>query len=452
LNPGTYTVSLTVTGPGGSDTVTKTDIVVVESGSPPPPPPPTGSIQALFSGSPLTGSAPLQVAFTDLSTCTGAIGSWAWDFGDGNSSSQQDPVHTYTSAGTYTASLVVTSGTLSDTKTKTAYIQVSAPPPPPPPGPNPLVYGSLHAVGVPPGGLPVISDLEVFGGKLWLMESQNPLATWGAKVFTWDGTNFNLELSDTTSQGYLRGRVINNKLYIPDCDPNGYDPGIVYVWTSGTGSPTATSVTSAVHNFDVVEYNGQTYTTGGLRNGSSSLNVLSGSTWSVASQGSFSRLKYATVFDGKIWASKRNIGSAAELVRIDSTMTQTGLDVIQGTEALCTDLQVINNKMYMTVWGQTGVLHCFVQPTSHNIVNLTGISSDLIWEYCLHSDGNIYGVAMFGIYGSQDGTSFTKIISVSDNRFGQPGGNNADGRASIASYNGKLYVGSSTNGTLYEIR
>ncbi|MHC4598509.1 MAG: PKD domain-containing protein [Planctomycetota bacterium] len=452
--PGTYTVTLTVIGPGGEASLTKPDFITVTGSAPPPPPPPPTTVNADFSATPVTGVAPLQVQFNDLTTCSGTVDSWSWDFGDGTGATSRDPAHTYASSGTYTVALTASSGGVSDTETKTGCITVSgpAPPPPPPPGPNPLVQGSLYSVGVPPGGLAVISDLEVFGGLLWMMEAQNPLATWGAKVYTFDGSNFSLKLSDSTSQGYLRGRVIGNQFFVPDGDPNGYAPGAVYVWSSASGSPVKETVTSAVHNFDVVQYNGQIYTTGGLQSGASSLNRRAGTTWSVASQGSFSRLKYAASFDGKIWASKRNVGSSAELVTIDGSMSQTGVDVIQGTEALCVDLQVINGNLYFTMWGQTGVLHAHVQPTTHTVTTLTGISSDLIWDYCVHSDGNIYGVAMFGIYGSQDGTAFTKIITVSDNRFGQPGGNNADGRASIASYNGKLYVGSSTNGTLYEIR
>ena len=45
-----------------------------------------------------------NVCFTDLSTNipTG----WFWDFGDSNTSSQQNPCHTYTADGTYTVSLI----------------------------------------------------------------------------------------------------------------------------------------------------------------------------------------------------------------------------------------------------------------------------------------------------------------------------------------------------------
>jgi len=55
--------------------------------------------------------------------------SWSWDFGDGGTSSAQNPQYTYTAAGTYTVSLTVSNGG-SDMMEKTAYITVSAPPAP----------------------------------------------------------------------------------------------------------------------------------------------------------------------------------------------------------------------------------------------------------------------------------------------------------------------------------
>ncbi|PKL60992.1 MAG: cell surface protein, partial [Methanomicrobiales archaeon HGW-Methanomicrobiales-2] len=46
---------------------------------------------------------PLAVQFTDESA--GNVTTWSWDFGDGQSSDEQNPAHIYTTAGTYMVSL-----------------------------------------------------------------------------------------------------------------------------------------------------------------------------------------------------------------------------------------------------------------------------------------------------------------------------------------------------------
>ncbi len=53
-----------------------------------------------FSGQPMQGYAPLNVMFTDISTNMPLY--WAWSFGDGTSSNDKNPVHTYQSPGIYT--------------------------------------------------------------------------------------------------------------------------------------------------------------------------------------------------------------------------------------------------------------------------------------------------------------------------------------------------------------
>ena len=98
---GTYDVSLLVTGPGGSDTKVKANYITVNAPLPP--------LVAKFTAEPLLGYAPLEVQFTNEST-----GPWQtvlWDFGDGNTDTVSNPLHTYQEPGFYTVSLSIFTGT-----------------------------------------------------------------------------------------------------------------------------------------------------------------------------------------------------------------------------------------------------------------------------------------------------------------------------------------------------
>jgi uncharacterized protein (TIGR02145 family) len=81
-------------------------------------------IIAEFYGTPTSGYLPLSVQFTNRSV--GDINSWSWDFGDGGTSSEEDPLYTYDEQGVYSVTLTVSSNIGSDSETKTNYISVSA--------------------------------------------------------------------------------------------------------------------------------------------------------------------------------------------------------------------------------------------------------------------------------------------------------------------------------------
>jgi PKD repeat protein len=79
-----------------------------------------------FEGTPLSGGAPLEVAFTDLSTGNN-VHAWEWDFDDNGSvdSTVQNPTHTYSAEGTFSVTLTATDDDGTKSATKTDYITVT---------------------------------------------------------------------------------------------------------------------------------------------------------------------------------------------------------------------------------------------------------------------------------------------------------------------------------------
>ncbi|MHC1626307.1 MAG: beta strand repeat-containing protein [Methanoculleaceae archaeon] len=114
VTSGVYTVTLTVENAISSDSLERADYITVGA-----------SPVADFTGSPTNGTAPLTVTFTDQST--GSPTSWSWDFGDGNTSTEQNPIHTYVAAGTYDVNLTVSNNVGTNTALKPAYITVNGP-------------------------------------------------------------------------------------------------------------------------------------------------------------------------------------------------------------------------------------------------------------------------------------------------------------------------------------
>jgi len=92
-----------------------------------------------FRGTPTSGYAPLTVTFND--TSTGSPTSWSWDFGDGVTSTLQNPTHTYTSVGSYTVIHTASNSMTIDHFKRMDYITVS-----------PVVAPVANFVGIPLSG------------------------------------------------------------------------------------------------------------------------------------------------------------------------------------------------------------------------------------------------------------------------------------------------------------
>jgi PKD repeat protein len=116
--PGTYTITLTARNEFGESTAQRENYITVHPDLP--------DLKASFMGEPTSGMAALTVKFTDLSV--GGPKTWLWNFGDGDTSTEQNPVHVYRDPGTYTVYLTVTRDGAQDVIAKYNYITVSKKP------------------------------------------------------------------------------------------------------------------------------------------------------------------------------------------------------------------------------------------------------------------------------------------------------------------------------------
>ncbi|GGW32916.1 PKD domain-containing protein [Arenibacter certesii] len=101
--PGSYNVSLTLTDDDNATSIKNISITVLD-------PIANQAPIAVARATPAIGTAPLIVAFSSSgsSDADGSIVSYEWNFGDGGTSTQANPSHTYVNPGNYVSTLTIT--------------------------------------------------------------------------------------------------------------------------------------------------------------------------------------------------------------------------------------------------------------------------------------------------------------------------------------------------------
>lgn len=107
---GMFSAILTVTGPGGSNSIIKADLIEAIG-------PPVADFEAIATA----GFLPFAAQFSDLSL--GDVTSWSWDFGDGGTSEEQNASHSYENEGLFTVNLEVSGVGGTDSEIKSDYIK-----------------------------------------------------------------------------------------------------------------------------------------------------------------------------------------------------------------------------------------------------------------------------------------------------------------------------------------
>lgn len=147
------------------------------------------------------------ITFTDNSKINPT--SWQWDFGDGTSSTLQNPTHTYNTVGSYTVTLTATNGIITHTKTKTNYITITS-----------AMYGQFTDTR---DGY--VYQTVTIGGKEWFAENLKYLPSVN------DGSSLSSSVAQYFVYGYTGTDVATAKA---TSNYNTY--GVIYNFTASTGA------------------------------------------------------------------------------------------------------------------------------------------------------------------------------------------------------------------------
>jgi uncharacterized protein (TIGR02145 family) len=189
---------------------------------------------AAFSASPNSGTAPLTVNFTDQSTNNPTT--WLWEFGDGTTSTQQNPSKTYQNADSYNVKLTATNAHGSNSHTKSSYITV--------------ITGGGGGTGQPCPDMPAFTDPRdgqtyntvQIGSQCWTKENLKYLPAvvgpgTGSEtvpyyyVYDYNGTNVSAAKATANFQNY--GALYNWPAALTAC-PSGWHLPSDGEWTQLT--------------------------------------------------------------------------------------------------------------------------------------------------------------------------------------------------------------------------
>jgi len=173
-----------------------------------------------FSGSPTEGIAPLTVAFNG--TATGSPTTWLWNFGDGGSSTIQNPSHVYTNGGTYTVKLTVANSYGNGVRSRPGYIAARN-------GLQGYSFTNITGISVSGSGSSQSLTFDKTLVPAYILSADRKILTVVPPApYGWQNITFNS--ADTTGFGEgattITGRIGTTSLIIRDLQPVNFSSGI----------------------------------------------------------------------------------------------------------------------------------------------------------------------------------------------------------------------------------
>lgn len=156
--------------------------------------PVNAQVTALFSANDTAGCGSLIVQFTNQSTGSGTL-TYKWDFGNGESSTLQNPLIIYQNPGIYTVQLITTNGTESDTLTRKQY---------------------LHIFNEPQALFSLQTEASGCQGSSFTFQNESVPGDTTINSYTWDFGDNTLEQTQSPSHSYSDAGTYSVTLFITD--------------------------------------------------------------------------------------------------------------------------------------------------------------------------------------------------------------------------------------------
>ena len=326
--------------------------------------------------------------------------------------------------------------------------------------PDPPLRGRLVPLGAPPGGYEVVTDLAARPDRLYLAVSRQPLGRFGAAVFsTVDGRHFEPVVVDDRSQGFLRLRWIDGRLFVPDADPRGRAPGRIWVVEPGA-SPRATRVDEAVHTYDVARLGRTLVASGGLLDGSGGLFAAAEPTrgpWRPVVRTPYSRLKFLVAWGGRLFAAKRQVGGGVDLVAFrppPGSHAPEPLDVVAGEASTFRFHAASDGRLYWSAFS-AGALRTLATRDGRRFSAVPGLDGRFVSDFA-ELRGRLFALADAGLFVRGRGGRFERVAPAPEaDAFGlvrtRSGAANADATGSLEAFAGTLWCGGTRGARLYRL-
>ena len=319
-----------------------------------------------------------SIQFSDSSFAINAtINNWEWYFGDGNSSTLQNPVHNYSGGGVFQASLIVTSNT---NKKDTFYLQVTSI------ENAPIVTATANStslcVGTPAtltggGALTYVWTGGVTNGVPFMPNATNTYTVTGsdangctatASVMISVGSSFPITISNSAPL-----LCLNDVATLTASGANFYNwQPTLGLNTTNSATVLANPTTTTTYTVVGTDANGCTGSTSTLVDIAQPINIIVSKSNDIEC-GKNSAQLLATGASNYQWSPASLVSNPTSNIT-STTITQTTTFYVTGTKGTCTDTDSITVEFYNSDGDNTFIPTAF-SPNDDNINDCLNVKS-----------------------------------------------------------------------------